>query len=329
MSQVRHDAHLTRSGTRRQPGPDCICARARWARLAAGSILLVAVLLCVVTRWTGIAGSHPAYAWTLALAVVVGAGLLVSTLFVHRARAGWWWLIGRIAIVVAAIAAAGTLWWLRPFGATELAREAMRSDAAVHVDVSWSRIRLEPTQHVRSTGLVFYPGARIDPRAYAHLLHAVAAAGFPVVIVKPPFDLAVTASGAAANVAADEPGERWVVGGHSLGGVVAASAAGRSARLAGLVLWASYPDGDLSGHSFPAESIWGSEDRFTTPDEIVRSRAKLPPGTTLVEVHGANHSAFVNCGHLPGDGPLRVAQVAAQDEITAATIAFLTRVDSG
>jgi pimeloyl-ACP methyl ester carboxylesterase len=301
--------------------------RAPWARLAAGAILLLAVVLCVVTRWTGIAGSHPAYAWTLLLTAVVAAGLLVSTLLLHRPRASWAWLVGRIATVVAAVAAAAILWWLRPFGATEIARDAMRSDAAVHVDVSWTRIRLEPTQDRRGTGLVFYPGARIDPRAYAHILRAVAEAGYPVVIVKPPYDLAVTARDAAADVAGDEPGERWVVAGHSLGGVVAAAAAGRTIRLAGLVLWASYPDGDLSDRTFPAVSIWGSQDQLTTPADITRSRAKLPPGTTFVKVRGANHSAFANCGQLPGDGPLRVAKVAAQDEITAATIAFLARVD--
>jgi dienelactone hydrolase len=303
--------------------------RAPWARIAAGAILLLTVVLCLLTRWTGIAGSHPAYLWTLVVVAIVAAGLLVSTLLVHRRRAGWAWLVGRIVTVVAAIAVAAILWWLRPFGATEIARAATRSDAAVHVEVSSGRIRLEPTARRRGTGLVFYPGARIDPRAYAHILRAVAVAGFPVVIVKPPYDLAFTARGAAADVADDERGERWVVAGHSLGGVVAASAAGRTARLAGLVLWASYPTGDLSKRTIPAVSIWGTQDHFTTPADIAHSKAKLPAGTTFVEVRGANHSAFANCGHLPGDGPLRVAQVAAQDEITTATIAFLARIDRG
>ena len=74
----------------------------------------------------------------------------------------------------------------------------------------------------RATGLVFAPGARVDPRAYVPVLTRVAQRGHAVVIIKPPFGLALTASATPGSVIDRHPHVRcWAVGGHSLGGVAA------------------------------------------------------------------------------------------------------------
>ena len=92
-----------------------------------------------------------------------------------------------------------------------------------------------------TTGVVFYPGALVDPRAYVPNLLPLAEAGHPVVILKLPYNIAFfDPNGAQAVMDANPEVERWVVGGHSLGGVMASSVAGRDdARIRGLLLWAS------------------------------------------------------------------------------------------
>ena len=75
-----------------------------------------------------------------------------------------------------------------------------------------------------------------------------AALGLPVVVVKAPYGVAFLASAAPSGIFAARPSvTRWVLGGHSLGDVVASSyAAGAHAGVDGLLLWASYPNGSIA-----------------------------------------------------------------------------------
>jgi dienelactone hydrolase len=209
-----------------------------------------------------------------------------------------------------------------------VALAALESDAAVTVAQSATRITMEPVGGARATGLVFYPGAKVDPRAYAHLLRPVAEAGYPVTILKLPFNLAIASPAAAASVVDDERDvTRWVVGGHSLGGTMAARFASRN-PVDGLLLWASYPAGSLAASTdLDVLSVSGSEDGLATPAEIEDSRADLPPGAEFVVVEGAVHAFFGDYGEQSGDGTPTVSREEAQAAIVAATLAQLDRVD--
>ncbi|HXV94188.1 MAG TPA: alpha/beta hydrolase, partial [Pseudonocardia sp.] len=181
-----------------------------------------------------------------------------------------------------------------------------------------------PTE-VRGAGVVFHPGARVDPRAYLALLRPLAERGHLVVVVKAPFDfglLAVGAAGAAADAHLEV--DRWVVGGHSLGGVAAARfAAGGDPRVRGVLFWASYPADDLSGSGLAVASVSGGRDGLTTPQDVAENRPLLPPGAELVVVPGAVHAHFGDYGPQPGDGRPGVDRETAQAEIVSATIAFV------
>ena len=78
-----------------------------------------------------------------------------------------------------------------------------------------------------------------------------------------PCNLAVLDSNAADGIAEQYPDiETWFIGGHSLGGAMAASyAAGHSDELDGLILLAAYSTEDLSGSDLAVLSIYGSEDQ--------------------------------------------------------------------
>src|SRR5512133_595874 len=81
----------------------------------------------------------------------------------------------------------------------------------------------QPSNSPAKTGFIFYPGGRVDYRSYAPMARMLAEKGWPVAIVPMPLNLAVLGSDRAAWVIADHPEvQHWVVGGHSLGGSMAA-----------------------------------------------------------------------------------------------------------
>jgi dienelactone hydrolase len=156
-----------------------------------------------------------------------------------------------------------------------------------------------------------------------------AEAGHPVVIAKQPLGIAFLATGAFDGARAQLPEvDRWVVGGHSLGGVVASTAAddedGGAAPVVGLLLYASYPAGDVSASLIAeVESISASRDGLSTPDDIDASRANLPEGSTFTLVDGAVHAFFADYGPQPGDGTPTISHDEARTQISAVSTQFV------
>lgn len=312
-----------------------------------GAICVVVVFAVLATSWSPVVAGHPAYLVTL-LVVAAGGLLAIGVATLTRRRPapsdgstspaalprsrgrtlGLW--IARVGATVAVVALVGALWWLRPLGATSVALDALQSGSGVVVEQSATRIELRPTGPPDPTGLIFYPGAKVDARAYAAILRPIAEAGHLVVIVKMPFGVALLDADAASRVIADEPEvERWVVAGHSLGGTAAARyASGHPDTVDGLVLWASYPADDLSGDDLAVLSVSGTADGLTTPDDVEASRADLPPDTEFVAVEGAVHAQFGDYGTQRRDGTPTVSRARAQRAITTATLAFLDQLDA-
>jgi dienelactone hydrolase len=92
-------------------------------------------------------------------------------------------------------------------------------------------------------GLIYYPGGLVDPEAYAVTAQGIADAGYLVVIPKMPLNLAFMGINRADGIQADYPKiKSWVIGGHSLGGAMAAEYAKKNVEsLNGLIMYASYP----------------------------------------------------------------------------------------
>ena len=73
-------------------------------------------------------------------------------------------------------------------------------------------------------GLVFYPGGKVEYTAYQPLMAACAQQGILCILVEMPFNLAVLDINAADGIQEQHPEiEKWYIGGHSLGGSLAAS----------------------------------------------------------------------------------------------------------
>lgn len=177
------------------------------------------------------------------------------------------------------------------------------------------------------TGLILYPGGRVDFRSYAPLAQAIADQGYFVALVRMPLNLAVFDPDAALDVMAAYPDiEHWAVGGHSLGGAMAANfASSHSDTVQGLVLWAAYPapSDDLSRYNVRVISVSASLDGLATPDKIAASSPRLPPDTLWISIEGGNHAQFGWYGEQRGDNPAAISREEQQAQIIRATTALL------
>jgi len=244
-------------------------------------------------------------------------------------------LRGRITYIVTAIlsslviAGIGFAWWAaQSADPMPEALTALESSPAVTVDYTlW--LTFTPTAQPPTSGFIFYPGGRVDPRAYAPAAHAVAAAGYFVAIVPMPLNLALFGSDRATEVMAAFPMiEHWAIGGHSLGGTMAASfVAEHPDLIETLVLWAAYPPAGVTLTDQPdiqATIIYGTNDGLATVADIEASRSQLPATAQFVPIEGGNHAQFGWYGKQPGDNEATIGRAAQQEEIIAATIQALT-----
>jgi hypothetical protein len=239
-----------------------------------------------------------------------------------------WWVI-LVGIVLLAVIGFFAWGLIIPAPMPE-ALAAMQSDAQVTITTDpW--IVFQPTGQNPTTGLILYPGGRVDPRAYAPLAHAIASQGYLVVIVPMPLNLAVFGSGRAASVIQAYPEiEHWVIGGHSLGGSMAASYADKHRdKIAGLLLLASYPasSNDLSDSNQKVTSIYGTLDGLATKDKIDASRELLPADTTWIPIEGGNHGQFGWYGDQSGDNPATMSRLEQQARVLIGAMGLLTSVE--
>ena len=209
---------------------------------------------------------------------------------------------------------------------------ALQSDAAAQVTTSpW--LTFTPVGTQPATGFIFYPGGRVDTRSYAPAARAIATRGYLVVIVPMPFNLAVTNTGAAAGVVAAHPDIRhWAIGGHSLGGAMAANFIyTHPTAVQGLVLWAAYPAGNngLADRQLAVVSIYGTHDGVASQFEVDNSRALLPANTRYLPIEGGNHAQMGWYGPQDGDGMATISRADQQAQVIEATVKVLAALGSG
>lgn len=312
-------------------------AMASFLRLAQALGLVAVSAWIWVTRTDVLLTGHPMYAVLVTLAGLAGLVLAIGAWRARRRaavrRPGVLRAVARIAGVVGTIAALAGLVWLRPYPATAPAVALTSTgSAAVSVVSTPTTITLAPTAgataYTSGVGLVFQPGALVDPRAYVPLLARVAERGHLVVIVKQPLSFGLLAIGAPDGpIGAHPEVTRWAVGGHSLGGVAASMyAAGQGDRVSGLLLWASYPAASLADRTgLAVASISGTADGLATPEKIDTHRKELPAATVYVPVEGGIHAFFGDYGEQAGDGIPTVPREQAQAAIVEATLALLAR----
>lgn len=163
-------------------------------------------------------------------------------------------------------------------------------------------IVFEPSSATR--GFIFYPGGKVDHNAYIPLMQACAENGVLCVIVEMPFRLAILDMNAAEGIPEQFPEIiEWYIGGHPLGGAMAASyVAEHTDRYAGLVLLGAYSMADLSDTDLDVLSIYGSEDRVMNREKYEQCLVNLPDKATEIVIAGGCHAYFGAYGLQEGDG---------------------------
>lgn len=205
---------------------------------------------------------------------------------------------------------------------------ALESDE--HVTVTRERwLVFEPRDQSPSAGFIFYPGGRVTVEAYAPLGRAIANAGHLAILVPMPLNLAILDSEAASAVLDAYPATTdWVIGGHSLGGVMAARyAANHQDQIRGLVLMAAYPeDGvDLSEAELAAASIYAEMDGLANVEEIETAFSRLPANCAKVLIVGGNHAQFGWYGPQRGDNRPAISREAQYEILISSTLAIMQK----
>jgi hypothetical protein len=233
-------------------------------------------------------------------------------------------------ILVLVIAFIGfSVWAYTPLGPMPQALAAMQSSAGVQVENdNW--LVFQPKNGNIDTGLIIYPGGRVDPRSYAPAAHALAEDGYLVIIPPMPYNLAVFGWQKAKQVINNYPTiTNWAISGHSLGGTMAAKyALSDPGQIDGMILWAAYPSSSDSLSASPLESmsIYGTHDGLISVQEIDDSRQLMPETTSWVRIDGGNHSQFGWYGDQPGDNPASISREMQQQIIIDSTKDILIKI---
>ena len=248
--------------------------------------------------------------------------------------------LGKVLRTLWAITGLAFLLWLalsyqsRGFPATVL-----QSDGTVTVEQASTHISFLPTARQSMTGLLFYPGGMVDPKAYAPLARRLAENGFAVYIVKLPLRSAPlpgqetqVMDSTRQIMATNGAVQHWVLGGHSRGGAIAARfvAAAPDLFAALILIGTSHPKEaafDLSTSGLPVLKIYATQDGLASVAEIEETSRFLPKETTWVRIEGGNHAQFGYMGTLLGDQRATISRAEQQTQTATAILSLLTLVD--
>lgn len=222
-----------------------------------------------------------------------------------------------IVVVVAVLVAAFLVYAHIVMSGTRSAAVRVWKDERVGVSDAGNSIVMKPTTQSNGVGIVFVPGAKVDPYAYMETFRRVVDAGTTVVITKPTLNLAILDTRPLSDFETHAPGiTTWAVAGHSLGGTRACALA-PTAGTKGLLLLGSYCVNDLSSSSVSVLSLGGTRDGLSTPAKIRAHRGELPASARMVEIEGANHARFGHYGVQPGDGVATTSRETVDRRIAA------------
>ena len=233
-------------------------------------------------------------------------------------------LIALAVVVVMLVAAA--VWYVNDYSHADnvaLAAVADEDGAADGVEV-----RTLPSGDIAfvpdrpTAGLVFYPGGKVQPEAYAPLMQQCAQRGILCVLLKPTFNLAIIDMDAASGVTAQFPDiTKWAIAGHSMGGVAAADYASRHTdEFDAIAFLAAYPAVDLSRFDGKVLSIVGSNDGVLNHDKYEQAHKLLPNSARELVIEGGNHANYGNYGDQANDGQADITRENQQAQATDALV---------
>lgn len=199
------------------------------------------------------------------------------------------------------------LWTSFYYHAGDAALAAMQSDGIVSVEKTKTGWLFDGPSD--ENALIFYPGAKVDERSYAPVLHALAARKADVYLIRMPFHLAFFGINTAHAICKDGRYVSYFIGGHSLGGAMAAGfAAGHEEKIAGEILLAAYPTKKTDVDTL---LIYGSEDGVLNMGNVAKAKELVTGAYDEYCIEGGNHACFGDYGKQSGDG---IAAISAEEQ---------------
>ncbi len=196
------------------------------------------------------------------------------------------------------------------YHADAIAMNQLTNEDLITVEETDDYISFVPEKY--DTGIIFYPGAKVEEESYAPLGKLYAKEGILFVVVRMPFRLAILGTDNANKVLDNYEVDHWYMAGHSLGGVCAANfISNHLDQFDGLILMASYSTKDLSETNLTILSLYGSNDGVLNKESYETNLTNLNDNSYEEVIIGGNHAQFGSYGEQKNDG---IATIDAQTQ---------------
>ena len=235
-------------------------------------------------------------------------------------------IIITISVILGIILGGSLVWSSKSYKPNELAIQALNSDKKIEVKND-KFISFTPQNQKVEKGFIFYPGAGVEPEAYAPICREIALKGYEVVIAKMPLNLAILSPNKADKIISSNNIKTWAIGGHSLGGVMASKYASNHDDIKAVAFYASYPSNDeLKDLDLEVLSLYGEKDGVLNKGNLAKSKENLPSDAKFIEIKGGNHSQFGDYGLQNGDEKASITEEKQFETTANYTIEVLDKI---
>lgn len=207
------------------------------------------------------------------------------------------------------------------YKADTTALNALKTDPFVLVQENDNQYTFSPISGTSTKGLIFYPGGKVEYKAYAPLMKQIASKGITCYLVEMPLNYAWLGTNKADSIINSNKNiTSWYIAGHSLGGAIAGTYAEKNKnKLDGVILLGAYTTSSLTDLS--VLSIYGSEDKVLSKEKYDKYKSNLTDSCVEVVIPGGNHSYFGSYGEQEGDGKATITPI---EQWTATTNSITT-----
>jgi len=173
-------------------------------------------------------------------------------------------------------------------------------------------------------GFIIFSGAKADEKSYAYMAELLHEAEHTVVVPKVLFHLSATGIHHGLEIMESNPEiEKWVLIGHSLGGLPASRIAVKMpGKLLGVALLATYMSTDLSELDIGAIRITAENDKIMNKKMMEAHLDYLPKNSISVTLAGANHQGFGAYDSLSHEGETTITWKEQQEQTVRLILGF-------
>jgi Alpha/beta hydrolase family len=214
------------------------------------------------------------------------------------------------------------IWALIPSTANILNLDKIRTNPNFELIQNDNYLILRKKNALNTTGLIFYPGAKVDSWAYLNTLEPLVNQDkLTLFITKPPLHYAFFQPNGAKQVEVENKEiKTWIIGGHSLGGVFACDYFKKNSNISSLILIGSYCTNEAGIDSRPSLSISGTQDGLIQTE---KSQKNVFQNTQFIKIEGMNHAQAGDYGDQLGDKQATISNDDAKAQIVVAIREFL------